>query len=101
MKVIYTQQSLESLHECLLFLSEELGIPIEKVSQIKSQILDKADSLEQNPFLGQKEEYLEHLGQGHRRLIEGHFKIIYLVGKDAVYITDIFDSRQDPEKMKG
>ena len=31
----------------------------------------------------------------------GYFKIIYKVEKGAVYITDFFDSRQDPEKMKG
>ena len=38
---------------------------------------------------------------GHRRLIESHFKIIYRVIGDCIYITDIFDSRQDADKMKG
>lgn len=41
------------------------------------------------------------MGKEHRRIIEGHYKIIYRVEGQAIYITDIFDSRQDPNKMKG
>lgn len=62
---------------------------------------DMADSLINHPYKGQFEEYLEHLGKGHRRLIEGYTKIIYLVKEDCIYITDFFDTRQDPAKMKG
>jgi plasmid stabilization system protein ParE len=101
MKVIYTDQSLDSFQEGVEFLLEDLGIPIEKVSEIKTQLLDKAESLALNPYKGQKEEYLEHLGKEHRRLIEGHFKIIYLIQGETIYITDFFDTRQDPEEMKG
>jgi hypothetical protein len=54
MKVIYTDQSLDSLHEGMDFLLEDLGIPMEKVSEIKTQLLDKADSLALNPYKGQK-----------------------------------------------
>jgi plasmid stabilization system protein ParE len=53
-----------------------------------------------DPYIGQQEEYLEHLGKDHRRLIEGNYKIIYRVQGEDIYITDIFDSRQDPSKMK-
>lgn len=101
MKVIYTEQSLESLQESMEFLLEDQELPIEKVSEIKTQLLNRADSLAENPHMGQKEEYLEHLGKEYRRCIEGHFKIIYLVEVEAIYVTDFFDSRQDPEKMKG
>ena len=30
-----------------------------------------------------------------------HYKIIYRVVGEYIYVTDIFDSRQDPDKMKG
>ena len=50
--------------------------------------------------MGQREEYLEHLGQSHRRIIEGNYKIIYRIDGDMIYVTDIFDTRQDPGKMK-
>ena len=64
-------------------------------------MLDRSESLAVHPQIGQKEEYLEHLGKSHRRLIEGHFKIIYRIEDDMVYITDFFDIRQDSMKMKG
>ena len=51
-------------------------------------------------MMGQEEESLVELGQGHRYLVEEHYKIIYRVIDDVVYITDIFDTRQDPDKMK-
>ncbi len=41
------------------------------------------------------------MGQGHRRWVVGHYKLIYLVLEDQLVITDFFDTRQDPKKMKG
>ena len=41
------------------------------------------------------------LKEGHRRVIDGHVKIIYRIVEEAVYVTDFFDSRSDPGKMKG
>lgn len=101
MTVIYTDQSYESLYEATKFLTEDLGIPIEKTLEIRKNLLNKAESLSSNPYKGQKEEYLEHLNKGHRRIIEGHFKIIYRVEGDEIFITEFFDTRQGPEKMKG
>ena len=63
--------------------------------------MDAADTLLLQPLQGQKEPFLEHLGLGHRRLVVSHYKVIYRVSGEYIYITDIFDSRQDPDKMKG
>jgi toxin ParE1/3/4 len=98
MKLLYTEQAIQSLEESLDFIAEQVSL--EKLIEIRKQILDAADTLISQPFKGQKEPYLEHLGLDHRRLIQGHYKIIYRIIGDYVYITDIFDSRQDPEKMK-
>ena len=98
MKLIYTDQSLESLKEALEFIAPK--ITQEKLIEIRDRILDKADTLVTNPYGGQEEPYLAHLQLSHRRIIENHFKIIYRVVGDYIYITDIFDSRQDPAKMK-
>jgi toxin ParE1/3/4 len=98
MKLVYTAQALISLEEALGFIAPEVSF--EKLTEIKDQILDAADTLLLQPFKGQEEPYLEHLGLGHRRLVESHYKIIYKVVGEYIYITDIFDSRQDPDKMK-
>jgi len=101
MRVLFTHQSLNSLEEAIKFMVEEQGIPLSEALAIQRGLIKKTDELILNPFLGQSEEYLEHLEKGHRRLIDGHFKIIYRVESSTVYITDFFDSRQDPSKMKG
>ena len=101
MKVIYTDQAIISLEESIRFYIEDQGLPLEKIDSLIDVLFNRADSLGQNPNLGQYEDYLEHLHQGHRRLVEGHFKIIYKVEPEHIIVTDFFDTRQDPEEMKG
>jgi len=99
MKLIFTEQAVESLEESLEFISTKVSS--EKLLQIRDQILNSTDILLKSPKIGQPEEYLEHLNLRHRRLIEGSYKIIYRIEKQAIFITDIFDTRQNPKKMKG
>ena len=51
--------------------------------------------------LYRSKEYLTNPDKAYGRIIESHFKIIYYIHNDSIYITDIFDTRQDPDKMKG
>ena len=99
MKLVYTEQALISLEEALEFIASK--VPYEKIIEIRDRIFDTTDTLLEQPLAGQREYLLEHLELGHRRLVEGHYKIIYRVVDEYIYITDIFDSRQDPAKMKG
>ena len=99
MKLVYTEQALFSLEEALGYIATK--VTHEKLIEIRNEILDAADKLLLNPLQGQEEQYLKHLGLGHRRIVVSHFKIIYRIVNDYIYITDIFDSRQDPDKMKG
>lgn len=99
MKLVYTGRSLVSLEEALNFIAPKVNH--EKLIEIRNEILDAADTLLLHPLQGRTEPYLEHLNLGHRRLIVSHYKIIYRIIGEAIYITDIFDSRQDPAKMKG
>ncbi len=95
MKLVYTQQAITSLKEALKFISPK--VTDKKLVQIRNKILD---TLLLHPQKGQIEPYLTHLELDHRRIIEGNYKIIYRVVGEYIYITDIFDSRQDPDKMK-
>ncbi len=99
MKLIYTEQALFSLEEALHFIAPR--VTPEKLTEIRNEILDAAETLQLQPLKGQKEPYLEQFGLGHRRLVVSHYKIIYRVFGEFIYITDIFDSRQDPDKMNG
>lgn len=100
-KLFFTNQALKSLRECLVFLKEDLEAAPAAIKHTRKRILNKAEKLKTNPFIGQKEDFLNHLNQGHRRVIIGPYKVIYLLNSKDVIITDIFDCRQDPLKMKG
>jgi plasmid stabilization system protein ParE len=77
MKLVYTEQSLIGLEEALEFIAPKVSY--EKLIETRDKILDTADSLLLQPLKGQKEPFLEHLELEHRRLIEGHYKIIFRV----------------------
>ena len=96
-RVQFTEQAIERLEEILSFL--RLSMPEEAVLQVGKKLLDKAESLKQYPYKGQQEELLQSIGIGHRRPVVDHYKIIYRVTATSIYITDIFDTRQDPRKM--
>ena len=68
--------------------------------KIKKSIFNATKILPKQPLLGQIEENLIELKQGHRYLVEGNYKIIYRVINKDIYITDIFDCRQNPQKIK-
>ena len=99
MKLLYTNQAIESLNEALNFITPKVSY--DKLLEIRTQILDKADTLLLHPHQKQTEPYLMHLKLKHHRLVQENYKIIYRIIDKIIYITDIFDSRQEPKKMKG
>ncbi|KYG83600.1 type II toxin-antitoxin system RelE/ParE family toxin [Roseivirga echinicomitans] len=98
MKVLITgpaKAALKAIFE--YYKSEGFGEYGIKLTQV---IITKAKSLSKNYQRGQKEEMLKHLLKGHRYLIaKKHYKIIYRTEAEIVIVTDIFDTRQQPEKL--
>jgi len=97
MKIIWSDFSSDILVDIYLYYKEKAGSSIAK--RIKSQIFKSTKQLIKHPVSGQIEETLKHLGEEHRYLVEGNFKIIYKQVKEGILITDIFDTRQDPIKI--
>lgn len=74
---------------------------VAKGRRIGRKILTDAKKLEKHPKLGQVETNLESEGKGHRYLlVKPFYKLVYLIIRPIIFITDIFDTRQDPEKMR-
>ena len=72
-----------------------------KSRQVIRSFYKHAKQLEDYPELGKTEKYLEHEGKGHRSIvIDKLYKLIYLIASPFIFITDVFDTRQDPDKMK-
>lgn len=97
MKVYWTDFALLSLKEVYLYYKKNASDKVAK--RIKDEIFSKVNSLKSQAKQGQIEPNLEKTGLGYRYLISGNFKIIYLIQSGEIFITDIFDTRQNPEKI--
>jgi toxin ParE1/3/4 len=78
----------------LLVASKEIA------SKIITRIVDEIEYLGNNPNIGSKELLLAHLKHEYKYLVCGNYKIIFYKLKTVIYVTDIFDCRQNPEKME-
>ena len=52
------------------------------------------------PLMGQIEDFLLDYKVDFRYLVEGNYKIIYWINGEIIRISSIFDTRQNPEKLK-
>lgn len=69
-------------------------------SKIIDEIFQHVKSLQNNPLIGQEEILLQNLNKGYRYLVFHHCKIIYRIKENTIYITHVFDTRQNPKKLK-
>lgn len=100
MIVILTHKAQMKLDNLLEYY-KRIGYPGQG-KKLRARILKKALILQGGISIGPIEENLAELGLGHRYLVaEKNYKIIYRSEGNNVFITDIFDTRQDPEKMSG
>ena len=99
MKLIVLAQARESERKTLRLLARTHSVSY--IRGLQGQVARKLEWLKSNAFTGQFEPGLEELGLQHRRVIVGPFKTIYRVVSDRITVTDIFDSRRDPKRMKG
>jgi len=69
-----------------------------KAKEIVDQIVVRALSLEQFSERGKIDEDLRVLNKGHRFILERHYRIIYRVEVESIFVTDIFSNWQNPKK---
>jgi plasmid stabilization system protein ParE len=72
----------------------------EVAEKIINRIIDEIEYLGKTPNIGSKELLLAHLDHDYKYIVCGNYKIIFYKSKTIIYITDIFDCRQNPEKME-
>ena len=98
MKVFWTKFALNSLAEICKYYRENVSYTI--ANNIREGVLSSTKQLERQPQSGPVEVLLEDLNAEYRYLVRGNYKVIYKIEGRKLYITDIFDARQDPEKIK-
>lgn len=95
MKVEFTDPVEERLRKIYCRYPEDVA------DRIVENILQRANSLSKLSNRGRIVEELRSLNQGHRYILEGNYKIIYLQESGIVFVTDVFDMSQDPQSIRG
>ena len=98
MKVHWTKSALVSLYNICKYYKENVSITI--AYKIRDNILAGAGQLEKHSHTGQVEELLKDMKGGHRYILKDNYKIICKIQQNKLYITDVFDTRQSPDKIK-
>jgi plasmid stabilization system protein ParE len=73
---------------------------ISVAQQLRKNIFNSTQQLKILPNSGQIEPALTILNEEHRYLVRGNYKVIYKKVEEGILVTDIFDTRQNPTKMK-
>lgn len=70
-------------------------------TKLNNKIRDYAECLRDNPYMGKIEPLLEDSPRAYRSItIHKHYKLIYYIDGETVYITDVWDTRQEPKQLK-
>lgn len=100
LKVIWSQSAEFRLDNIYKYYLEKASEVIAK--KLVRGIINETQSLKKNPFIGQVEPLLIDRIETYRYLVIKNYKIIYSVdkSKNLIKIADVFDTRQNPEKLK-
>lgn len=98
MKVDWTIYATKKVEEIFNYYLEKVNF--RTAQNITQAIIKKTEDLEKNPFLGPPEDLLQNFKKDFRYLVSGNYKIIYLVKSNSIDIVNVFDTRQNPTKIK-
>jgi toxin ParE1/3/4 len=97
-EVFWTKFALSSLSDIYTYYKNNLSITI--ADKLLDNIISASAQLETFPNSGTKEDLLDDFNDEYRYIVRGNYKMIYKVSDGKIFITDVFDSRQDPSKIK-
>jgi plasmid stabilization system protein ParE len=99
-KVFWTNFAKKELRKIFDYYKTKVSPRIAK--SLVERIVKKGNSLDFQTDIGQKEEWLLGREQEFRYLVYKSYKIIYWFNKEKkrIEITDVFDVRQNPVKIK-
>ena len=97
-KIFWTEPAQKDLQNIYDFYAE-ISVVIAERQVLR--IIDAADSLISGfQKRGQRETLLENYEYEYRYLVKDNYKIIYHILPEEIIIDMVFDTRQNPEKMK-
>ncbi len=97
MKLVWSKLAKIILSEIFIYYKKNASIKVAR--SIQSKIFKTTNKLKTHPRLGQILHNYNHSGAEYRFLVSGNYKILYRVDSKYIYISDIFDTRQEPSKI--
>ena len=96
----WTDFSKKELNSIFHYYKEIASLNIAR--KFVSGIVKETMKLKKLPTIGQKEELLINDARQFRYLVYKNYKIIYYINleKNSIEIFDVFDTRQNPDKMQ-
>ncbi|MEQ8812384.1 MAG: type II toxin-antitoxin system RelE/ParE family toxin [Imperialibacter sp.] len=100
MRIVWSDLAKANIKEIYAYYKEVAGIKVAK--SIKSKVINKPRLLVKYPEMGQVEDNPMVANRKFRYLVEGNYKIVYKVYAEdnAILIAAVFDTRQNPTKLK-
>lgn len=80
------------------FIKYQESVSIAK--KLVKRIVESTLRLQKFPYTGKKENLLADRKKEYRFIVEKHYKIIYWIEGNYIKIAAVFDSRQNPTKIK-
>ncbi|MDY0929692.1 type II toxin-antitoxin system RelE/ParE family toxin [Chryseobacterium sp. CFBP8996] len=100
-EVIWSEFSEKQIDEIFNYY-KEVSKSYQVALNIITKILLAPNKLIYNPKIGQRELLLENRNIEYHYIVESNYKIIYSIDTENQFIkiADVFDTRQNPEKME-
>lgn len=100
LKIHWTYFAKKELQNIFDYYKENATLKV--ATKLTEQIVKQTLKLSNQPKIGAKEEYLKNKKQEFRYLVYKNYKIIYWINieKNRIDISDVFDTRQNPIKLK-
>lgn len=99
MVVIWTEDAITQFRATYRYL---LGVAGKNVAKrMANKIESTAAKLATHPKMGAVEEYLKQMPEGYRSfVVHKNYKLAYHIENQTIYISALFDCRQNPAKLK-
>ena len=97
-KILWTQTALNNLEDIFEYYKFKASVNVAR--KLVKKIVSSTILIQKNPKIGRVEELLKHRKFEYRFIIVGNYKIIYWIEGNYIKIAAVFDTRQNPEKIK-
>jgi len=95
MKILWLELAEEDIESIYQFYAKNKSI--KAANKIYNDILDATDSLANFPQMAPIVSDLSDYEEEYRSLVvQKHYKIIYFIEHDSIYIAAVWDARQNP-----